>query len=331
MISRRKFIASASVAAISSTAALTACAAPAMAKSAGLENAKNAKSEPVVISTWNFGEQANGAAWKVLKAGGRAIDAVEAGVRVPEADPNITSVGYGGAPDRDGFVTLDACMMDEFGNAGSVCFLQNIMHPISVARKVMEDTPHVMLVGEGALRFALEKGFKKENLLTEGSKKAWEEWKKTSQYKPIINIENHDTIGMLAIDQYGNLGGGCTTSGMAYKMHGRVGDSPIIGAGLFVDNEVGAATSTGLGEAVLRTLGSFLVVELMRQGATPLEACKEAVLRIAKRNKNYKDFQVGFLALHRNGEHGAFSLQKGFNYALHKGGANKIFDADWQK
>src|SRR5690606_38666569 len=205
----------------------------------------NFSNKPLVISTWNFGLAANAAAWKILNPGGRALDAVEAGAKVPEADPTETSVGFGGLPDRDGFVTLDACIMDENGNCGSVAFLQDIVHPISVARAVMEKTPHVMLVGDGALQFALANGFQRKRLLTPESEKAWKEWSKKAEYKPVINIENHDTIGILALDQTGNLSGACTTSGMAYKMHGRVGDSPIIGAGLYVDNEVGAATATG--------------------------------------------------------------------------------------
>jgi N4-(beta-N-acetylglucosaminyl)-L-asparaginase len=211
-----------------------------------------------VISTWKNGLQANEAAWDIIKTGGRALNAVEAGVKVVEADPEDMSVGYGGRPDRDGHVTLDACIMDENGNCGSVCALQHIKHPISVARKVMEDTPHIMLAGEGALQFALSKGFVKENLLTEKAKNEWQEWLlKTAQYAPVINIENHDTIGMLAIDQTGNISGACTTSGMAYKLHGRVGDSPIIGAGMYCDNEVGGAVATGTGELVMKTLGSF--------------------------------------------------------------------------
>ncbi|WP_042343110.1 isoaspartyl peptidase/L-asparaginase family protein, partial [Capnocytophaga canis] len=211
--------------------------------------------KPVVISTWNHGLPANDAAWKILASGGSALDAVEKGVMTAEADPEETSVGYGGYPDREGNVTLDACIMDSQNNAGSVACLKNIKHPISVARLVMEKTPHVMLVGDGAKQFALSQGFKEEDLLTEKSKKAYEEWLKTSQYKPIINIENHDTISMLALDENGNLSGACTTSGMAWKMAGRVGDSPIIGGGLFLDNEVGAAAATGLGEAVIRTAG----------------------------------------------------------------------------
>jgi isoaspartyl peptidase/L-asparaginase-like protein (Ntn-hydrolase superfamily) len=272
---------------------------------------------PIVISTWQHGLAANEEAWKVMNSGGRALDAVEAGVRIPEADPEVLSVGYGGLPDRDGRVTLDACIMDEHANCGSVAFLEHIMHPISVARMVMEKTPHVMLVGEGALKFALDNGFKKENLLTPQAEKAWKEWLKNSKYKPVVNWENHDTIGMIALDASGNFSGACTTSGMAYKLHGRVGDSPIIGAGLYVDNEIGAATSTGVGEEVIRICGSHLVVELMRRGATPEEACREAVERIVKKQPvRSKELQVGFLALNKKGEFGSFCLQKGFNYAV---------------
>lgn len=287
--------------------------------------------KPVVLSTWNFGLQSNEIAWKILANKGKSLDAVEAGVQLCEGDPNERSVGLGGRPDRDGHVTLDACIMDEMGNIGSVACLEHIVHPISVARAVMEKTPHVMLVGEGALEFALSQGFKKENLLTEPSKKEWQEWLKTSQYKPIVNVENHDTIGMIAIDEFGNLSGACTTSGMAFKMHGRVGDSPIIGAGLFVDNEIGAATATGQGEEVIRTCGTHLVVELMRQGKSPQQACEEAVKRIHKliiqRNKNPKDIQIGFIALNKLGETGAFCLQKGFNYAVHDAKENVLIEA----
>jgi N4-(beta-N-acetylglucosaminyl)-L-asparaginase len=284
--------------------------------------------KPIVVSTWNFGLAANEAAWKILSANGRALDAVEAGARVPEGDPKETSVGLGGLPDRDGRVTLDACIMDEHGGCGSVAFLEHIVHPISVARLVMEKTPHVMLVGEGALQFALANGFKKEKLLTKESEQAWKEWTKKSEYKPVANIENHDTIGIIALDANGNLSGACTTSGMAYKMHGRVGDSPIIGAGLYVDNEIGAATSTGVGEEVIRIVGCHLVVELMRQGHSPQEACQLAVERILKKNPaKAKEVQVGFLALNKNGEHGAYCLQKGFTYAKYDPTGNKLFDS----
>ncbi len=288
---------------------------------------------PMVISTWNHGLAANEEAMKTLKAGGTAVDAVEKGVMVCESDPNNTSVGLGGFPDRDGIVTLDASIMDMSGKAGCVAFVQGVPHPISLARAVMEKTPHVLIVGRGAELFAESLGIKRlPNKLTPTTDKAWKEWLKEKNYKPIINVENHDTIGLLAIDQDGAFAGACTTSGLAWKMHGRVGDSPIIGAGLFVDGEIGAATCTGLGETVLRTLASHTAVEMMRHGATPQEACEEAISRIVKTNSNYKDFQVGILAINPKGEHGAYGLQKGFNYALHQGEENKMFDADfWLK
>lgn len=289
--------------------------------------------KPIVLSTWNFGLQANEAAWEILKNNGHALDAVEAGVKIPEGDPTERSVGYGGRPDREGRVTLDACIMDEQANIGSVACLEHIKHPISVARAVMEKTPHVMLVGEGALQFALTQGFQKENLLVEASEKEWKEWLKTSQYKPMVNIENHDTIGMIALDVHGNLSGACTTSGMAYKMHGRLGDSPIIGAGLYVDNEIGAATATGHGEEVIRIAGCHLVVELMRQGKSPQQACKEAVMRIVKltqkRGKELRDIQVGFIALSKNGTYGSYCIQGGFNYAVQDTQGNRLIDAEY--
>jgi N4-(beta-N-acetylglucosaminyl)-L-asparaginase len=309
---------------------------------------RSIEGSPIVISTWDFGLAANADAWKVLQGGGRAVDAVEAGARVPEADPDNQSVGYGGLPDRDGHVTLDACIMDENGGCGSVMCIEHIMHPVSVARLVMDKTPHVVLAGEGALQFALQNGFKKQNLLTAKSEKDWKEWLKKAEYKPVANIENmlyqkkkpedmpggkknHDTIGILAMDAKGNLGGACTTSGMAFKMHGRVGDSPIIGAGLFVDNEVGAATSTGVGEEVIRMTGSHTVVELMRQGLSPGDACKKAVERIMNRKGGIpKDLQVGFLALNKHGEFGAFAIQPKFTYAVKSGTEEKIYAcASW--
>lgn len=282
---------------------------------------------PMVISTWKNGVQANNAAMEKIVAGQRALDAVEAGVRIVEADPDDMSVGYGGRPDREGNVTLDACIMDENGDCGSVCALEHIMHPISVARKVMEETPHVMLAGDGALQFALEKGFKKENLLTEKAREEWKEWLRKSEYKPVINIENHDTIGMIAIDLNGNIAGACTTSGVAYKMRGRVGDSPIIGAGMFCDNEVGGAVATGTGELVMKTLGTFLVVEMMRNGLTPQEAVETAVGRFIKKIPGYREHQVGYLAVNKKGESGAYSIQPGFNYALYKNNENRLLDS----
>lgn len=283
----------------------------------------------IVISTWDFGLKANQEAWKVISGNGPALDAVEQGIRIVEADPDNHSVGIGGFPDRDGHVTLDACIMDPSGRAGSVAFLEDIAHPISLARLVMEQTPHVMLAGEGALQFALENGFEKTDLMTLKSRSAWEEWKKTSQYKPVVNFENHDTIGLICMDKGGDLSGGCSTSGLAYKMHGRVGDSPIIGAALYVDNAVGAAVTTGLGEMVMRSLSSFLTVELMRQGYSPQQACEEAVGRIITKNPEYSENQVGIIALDRAGDTGAFAIQYGFSYAITDNARNQVFQAGY--
>ncbi|MEX0363641.1 MAG: isoaspartyl peptidase/L-asparaginase family protein [Allomuricauda sp.] len=287
--------------------------------------------KPLVICTWDF-QNASAKAWEVLSNSGSSLDAVEAGVMVEEADTSNQTVGVGGRPDREGRVTLDACIMDKDANCGAVLCMENIAHPISVARKVMEETPHVMLAGLGAELFAYEQGFEKTNLLTEQSKKEWEEWKKTSKYETIINIENHDTIGMLAIDENGDIAGACTTSGMGYKMAGRVGDSPIIGAGLFVDNEVGGATATGVGEEVVRTVGSFLIVELMRQGKSPQEACEEGVKRIMKKNEGRKDFQIGFIAVNKKGETGGYCVHPGFTYREYseKGHENKTVESFYQ-
>ena len=290
--------------------------------------------KPLIISTWNHGLAANEEALRQLEKGKSAIDAIVSGVGVCEADPDNRSVGYGGLPDREGHVTLDACIMDAKSNCGSVSFLQEIKHPIAVAKKVLQETSHVMLSGKGAQDFALSQGFLKENLLTSESKKDWEEWLKKSKYKPVINMENHDTISMLVLDENGDLSGGCTTSGAAWKMHGRVGDSPIIGAGLFLDNEVGAAAATGLGEAVIRTAGSAMVVELMRQGKSPFEACKEIVERIYNKHKNHKDMdylQVGFIAVNKNGEHGGYSLRSGFNFAVYDSeNGNRMEDSQFK-
>lgn len=302
---------------------------------------------PIVISTWDAGLAANAGAWKILGSNGTALDAVEAGVRVTEDSINCC-VGLGANPDRDGIVTLDACIMDDKGNCGSVGALERIKHPISVARRVMEKTPHVMLVGQGAQQFAVSEGFPlEEQKLSDDAKKAYEQWLKKSEYKPVINIENtksgghgpsapahlpngelnHDTIGMVAMDASGNLSGSCTTSGMGFKMRGRLGDSPIIGAGLYVDNEVGACTATGQGEDVIRVCGSHTVVELMRQGMSPEQACKAAVERIMRiKGDKAKEIQVAFLALNKKGEVGAFAIQKGFSYALKNNKEEKMYN-----
>lgn len=299
------------------------------------KKANPAGRKPIVISTWDAGINANKAAWQVLRNGGRALDAVEQGVMVTEEEQSCC-VGLGANPDRDGFVTLDACIMDEHFNCGSVAALERIKHPISVARRVMEKTPHVMLVGQGAQQFAVSEGFHlEEQKLSDDAAREYKKWLEKSEYKPIINVErtkgqsafapnklsngdwNHDTIGMVAMDANGNLSGSCTTSGMGFKMRGRLGDSPIIGAGLYVDNEIGAATATGQGEDVIRIAGTHLVVELMRQGLSPEQACKTAVERIIKiKGTKAKDIQVGFIAINKKGEHGAYCIQKGFNYAV---------------
>jgi N4-(beta-N-acetylglucosaminyl)-L-asparaginase len=330
MVHRRRFL---YTTALSSLALLVKNAAAAPLQT-------NVKGKPLVISTWAPNVKANAEAWKTLSKGGKAVDAVEAGVQIPEADPSDQSVGYGGLPDRDGKVTLDACIMDENGNCGAVMFLEGIMHPIKIARLVMEKTPHVQLAGEGALQFALAHGYKIENLLTPEAERVWKEWLRTSQYDPMTipkllqqknepgQVNNHDTIGMLAMDAAGDLSGACTTSGMAFKMRGRVGDSPIIGAGLFVDNEIGAATSTGVGEEVVRICGSHTVVELMRQGMSPELACKKTVERIVKkRGADAKKLQVGFIAVNTKGEYGGYALQKGFNYAVQTSMGSRVFDA----
>lgn len=315
MTSRRRFLQ------LSALTGAISTALPAFAKGGRTVN------KPIVVSTWEHGMPANAAAWTVLEQGGRAINAVEQGVRIPEADPAVRTVGFGGYPDASGEVSLDACIMDDKMNCGSVAYLKGFVHPISVARRVMDDTPHVMLVGEGARQFALAQGFTETNLLTPEAKADWQTWLKTREVKQ-INIENHDTIGMLALDGDGNLSGACTTSGAAYKMPGRVGDSPIIGSGLYVDNEVGAATATGMGELMMKTVGCHLVVELMRQGASPAEACEGAVERIAKKLGNYKAFQVGFLALNKHGQYGAHCIQPGFNYAVQDANGSRLIDGN---
>lgn len=283
----------------------------------------------VMVSTWDFGQAANAAGIEARRKGGSALDMVEAGGRLAEADPGNTSVGIGGFPDRDGKVTLDACIMSWNGDIGAVCALEDIAHPVSVARAVMEKTPHTMLVGEGARRFALDQGFETAPMPSAEAGAAWREWLKTADYAPVINRENrewratpggpgnHDTIGLLAIGADGRMAGACTTSGLAFKMRGRVGDSPIIGAGLYVDDEVGGATATGVGEDVVRIAGSHSVVEAMRHGAGPVAACRAAIERLARlRGTRIAKSQVAFLALDKAGRTGGFALQPGFTYAV---------------
>ncbi len=331
-----------------SSLGLTSFTIPGFVKKSDLINKK-----PIVVSTWDAGLNANIAAWKILSTGGAALDAVEQGVMVTENEINCC-VGLGANPDRDGHVTLDASIMDHQFNCGSVAFLERIKHPISVARKVMEKTPHVMLVGAGAQQFALSEGFSLEkDELSNDAKNAYDNWLKKSTYKPIYNVErqseipkndaafnaphklsngewNHDTIGMIALDANGNLSGSCTTSGAGFKMRGRLGDSPIIGAGLYVDNEVGAVVATGQGEDVIRVAGSSAVVEFMRQGKSPKEACRLVIERIRRiKKEKAKDIQVCFIAINNKGEFGAFALHNGFNYAVHTEKGNELFESDF--
>lgn len=302
----------------------------------GLERVNNKSvrnkegSVPLILSTWNHGLPANEKAWQVLNQTGNILDAVEEGVKVTEADLSSRSVGLNGHPDREGIVTLDASIMNKDGECGSVCFVRQIKHPITLARKVMENTPHVMLAGEGAKQFAVSEGFTLETEeLHPDAARDFEAWKDSSEYRPVINIENHDTIGMVGVDQDGNLSGSCTTSGLAYKMHGRVGDSPIIGAGLYVDNEVGAATATGMGESIIKICGSFLAVELMRQGRTPDEACEEVVRRLIKKNSSdIDDIQAAFIAVNKEGEYGSYAVQPNFSYAVHDSQSNRLTSSE---
>jgi len=309
---RRNFIKNASLTGIglAVTTNLTSCTKKPLAENKSVISSAKA-SLPLIIATWNV-PNATAKAWEVLQSGKSVLDALEQGCMVEEADLNNSSVGKAGLPDRDGNVTLDACIMNAKGDCGAVVYLQNITHAISVARKVMEETPHVMLAGKGAEQFAVSKGFKPENLLTEASKKKWSAWKLKSEYKP------------------GDISGACTTSGLAFKMGGRVGDSPIIGSGLFVDNEIGAAVATGMGEEVVKTVGSFLVVELMRQGKSPQEACEEAIQRIvSKPDSNYKNFQVGYIAVNKNGETGSYAIHKDFSMTKYQNETNENLQSDF--
>lgn len=338
MINRRKFIKS---------SALTGFISALGGKVLAADIHDVVKGKPVVISTWDAGIRANKGAWEILGKGGRALDAVEKGVMVTEAEQNCC-VGLGANPDRDGFVTLDACIMDEKFNCGSVAFLERIKHPIAVARRVMEKTPHVMLVGSGAQQFAIAEGFPlEEQKLSTDAQKNYESWLKKSEYKPpAINIENrkdhgpfapvkldsgewnHDTIGMVAMDTNGDMSGSCTTSGAGFKMRGRLGDSPLIGAGLYVDNEVGACTATGQGEDVIRVAGSHAVVEVMRQGLSPEAACKKIIERIVKiKGKKALEIQVAFLALNKKGQVGAYAIHSGFQYAIKTNDIEKLVSA----
>jgi len=307
IISRRKFLArTAAVAATGTVAELSAAPNP----------SKEEQYKQLVISTWPFGKAANDVAIKVIEEGRSPLDAVEEGIAVVEADPSNPSVGLGGKPNSAGVVQLDACIMFGPGHkGGSVGALEGIAHPISVARRIMETTPHVMLVGEGARQFALAHGF--------GAEAPGKSAFKASQ-KKINDSKNHDTIALLALGKDGTIAGGCSTSGLAGKLPGRVGDSPILGSGLYVDNDIGAAGATGIGENVMRYCGSFLIVELMRQGFSPQEACVEVIRRIARKDPRGFDLSINFVALNKAGAYGAAGTGKGFQFSVATNSVSRI-------
>ncbi|MBI2900754.1 MAG: N(4)-(beta-N-acetylglucosaminyl)-L-asparaginase [Planctomycetes bacterium] len=275
---------------------------------------------PCVISTWEFGKKANADAWGVLGAGGSAIDAVEKGINNAELDPENTSVGFGGLPDEDGEVTNDAMIMwGPKHAAGAVGCLKRIKRPISVARKVLEKTKHTMLVGDDATRFATKFGFKEEPLLTEKARRIWEEWKKDPKRR---DFWNHDTIGMVAIDRNGDVCAGCSTSGLAWKIRGRVGDSPIVGSGAYCDNDVGGAAATGNGDVMMRFCPTLVAVELMREGASPADACAGSLKRIS--DKGYR-VSACLVAVDKKGEFGAAKIgEREFPFAVRNAEADEV-------
>ena len=297
-----------------------------MAALAGLSSRGHANvtsQQPLFVATWKFGLPACQQSLATLNKTKSILDAIEMGIRVAEADTNVDSVGVGGAPNASGIVQLDACIMDgESHKAGSVAALENFPHPISVARRVMEKTKHVLLVGAGAAEFATEQGFETKDLLTETQKRKWQDWK-AQQAKSHgtkggnATPPNHDTIALVGMDANGHIAGGCSTSGLAYKLPGRVGDSPILGSGLYVDGEVGAAGATGIGENVMRHCGSFLIVEFMRSGMDPTAACRAAIERIAKtEKKKASELHINFLAIDKQGRWGSAGTDDGYEIAV---------------
>ena len=291
----------------------------------------------IVVATWPFGQMAVKLAAELLEQGQPALDAALAGAQAVEDDPTIHSVGYGGLPNAIGTVQLDACVMDgKTLNCGSVAGVENIRHAAALARRVMEKTPHVMLVGEGARTFAVQQGFPLQNMSTPESLAAWEKGRSRAARAadtaspPAAKQSGHDTIAVLALDKHGSLGGVCTTSGQANKLPGRVGDSPIIGAGLYVDNTAGAAGATGLGEEIIRIGGTALVVEAMRAGRSAQDACEQAIRKanqIAVR-RGVHPAQVAFLALDPKGNPGAAcTARSNFQYAIARPGKVELLRA----
>jgi isoaspartyl peptidase/L-asparaginase-like protein (Ntn-hydrolase superfamily) len=283
----------------------------------------------VVIATWPFGRTAVTTAAPLLEQGKPALDAALAGAQAVEDGPNTHSVGFGGLGNAIGTVQLDACVMDGRTLAcGGVAALENVRHPAAVARRVMEKTPHVLLVGEGARLFAVQQNFPLETLLTPDSVAEWE--KKRPREMKQAPPPGHDTVAVLALDQKGDLGGVCTTSGLSHKLPGRVGDSPLIGAGLYVDNAAGAAGGTGVGEEIIRAGGTLLIVEAMRAGRTPQEACEEAVRRVNALavRRGVHPAKVAFLALSPKGQVGAAcTALTNFEYAVARPGKVEMVKA----
>ena len=295
--------------------------------------AEAAKGEtPLIVSTWPFGKPANDAALAVLARGGSILDAVEQGIWVVESDPENHSVGLAGKPNAAGVVQLDACIMFGPGHrAGSVGAIEGIRHPISAARRVMEKTSHVMLVGEGARMFALQQGLESVQV---DSQQLYEKWQREQLHQSSVGAsgakkDNHDTIALLILGTDGTVAGGCSTSGLAGKLPGRVGDSPILGSGLYVDNEVGAAGATGVGENVMRYCGSFTVVEYMRQGLHPQEACEQTIQRIARQDPKGLDLSINFVALDKHGRFGAAGTDNGFKFSAATPKGSEVLQPKW--
>jgi N4-(beta-N-acetylglucosaminyl)-L-asparaginase len=286
--------------------------------------------QAAVIATWPFGQTAVRTALPLLRQGRPALDAAIAGAQAVEDDPTVQSVGYGGIANRIGTVSLDACVMDGHTlSCGAVAGLENIRHPAALARRVMERTPHVLLVGEGARLFALQQGFPLETLNTPESVAQWFKTRPAAKGGKVAgedsqdkSADDHDTVTVLALDQKGSLGGVCSTSGLAHKLPGRVGDSPLIGAGLYVDDTAGAAGATGVGEEIIRIGGSFFVVEQLRAGRSPQEACEAAVRRVnaVAVRRGVHPAAVAFLAMDPKGRFGAAATTgTNFQYATSTG------------
>jgi len=314
------------------SAAVAATCGSTMARRATGDDRHQTDDRPLFISTWPFGKAANDRSLVVAQQGGSTLDAVEQGIRVIESDRSNASVGVGGAPNAAGVVQLDACLMSGPGQrAGSVAALEGFPHPISVARRVMEQTPHVLLAGEGARQFARRQGFRPTELLTDEQRAQWRRWKAQQEHAAVDRAgtaANHDTIALLALGRDGHLAGGCSTSGLAYKLPGRVGDSPIVGSGLYVDDQVGAAGATGVGENVMRYCGSFLVVEMMRAGRHPVDACVQTIRRIARVDPRGLKLDVYFVALDRKGRYGAAGTGPSFRYSVTTPHFSRVIDSE---